>query len=221
MFPLHAFSRAWRSPARTVPRTLSTSSVKLSEPTTSSSEGAYSMAPLLNLMNNMPSMSQTPSSPSSSPSSRKYHIPKGIHMAPVADPLLTYFSSLIMRSGKRHKAIRQVSETLTTIHRLTDASPLPILRQAVELASPDVKLVTLKRRNKNVPQPRSLTSKQRTGQGLRWIIKASHMRGDFQLEHRLAKEIIAIVQGNSNCLKWKEEQHKLATANRANASVRI
>ena len=119
-----------------------------------------------------------------------------------------------MRSGKRHKATRQVSDTLSAIHILTKSSPLPILRKAIELSSPEVKVVTLKQRNKNVPQPRSLTSKQRTGQAIRWIIKASHARGDFQFEHRLAKEIVAIVKGDSNCLKWKEEQHKVALANR-------
>jgi len=126
-----------------------------------------------------------------------------------------------MRSGKRHKATRQVSDTLSTIHFLTKSSPLPILRKAIELSSPEVKLVTLKQRNKNVPQPRPLTSRQRTGQAIRWIIKASHARSDFQLEHRLAKEIVAIVKGDSHCLKWKDEQHKVALANRANASVRI
>src|SRR5258708_9566679 len=184
---IRAFPPAWRLPTRTVPRIFSTSSTIFSEPSPSLSETSSSSPPPPPPSIPITSIPTTPrpstTTTQSPTSSQRYHIPKGIHIAPVTDPLLTYFSSLIMRSGKRHKATRQVSDTLSTIHFLTKSSPLPILRKAIELSSPEVKLVTLKQRNKNVPQPKPLTIRQRTDKAIRWIFKTIHARCDFKLEH--------------------------------------
>jgi len=150
-----------------------------------------------------------------------YQIPRGINVGPVTDPLLTYFSSHIMRDGHRHQATRVVANTLNTIHSLTRSAPLPIFRAAIERASPEIKVVSEKRRNKNVMTPRPLGPKQRTGQAIRWIIQMSEKRKNVKLEQRLAREILAIIEGNSEVLKLQEQQHSLALANRANATVRI
>ncbi|KAF9511083.1 hypothetical protein BS47DRAFT_1347097 [Hydnum rufescens UP504] len=69
--------------------------------------------------------------------------------------------------------------------------------------------------------PRPLGPKQRTGQAIRWIIQMSEKRKNVKLEQRLAREILAIIEGNSEVLKLQEQQHSLALANRANATVRI
>lgn len=71
-----------------------------------------------------------------------------------------------------------------------------------------------KQRNKNVMTPRPLKAKARAAQAIRWIIKASGNRGDHRLEMRLAKEMIAIIKGDSDVLKRKDEAHRLALANR-------
>jgi len=151
----------------------------------------------------------------------QYTIPRRIALPPASDPILSYFTNLIMKDGKRHQAARQVAETLNNIHIITRSPPLPILRAAVERASPEVKVVSQKQRNKNILVPRPLNAKQRTGQGLRWIVQISEKRQEFKFEQRLAKEIVAIVNDASDVLKKKEEVHKLALANRANASVRL
>ena len=171
-----------------------------------------------NIASNEESPVATSSTPERSAQRRprhpNYKIPRGIKIGPDNDPLLTYFASHLMRDGHRHKAIRVVANTLNTIHSLTRSAPLPIFQSAIERASPDVKVVSEKRRNKNVMTPHPLGAKQRTGQAIRWIIKASESRKNVKLEQRLAREIIAIIDGSSEVWKLQEQQHLLAMSNR-------
>lgn len=145
-----------------------------------------------------------------------YPLPKKLNLPPQTDAILTYFTSLIMRDGKRHQAARTVANTLNNIHLLTHAAPLPILREAIERAGPSVRVVSQKQRNKSLMTPRPLSAKQRVGQAIRWIVQYSDNRPDHNFDQRLAKEVLAIVTNpsSSNVMKKKEEVHKLALANR-------
>jgi small subunit ribosomal protein S7 len=67
---------------------------------------------------------------------------------------------------------------------------------------------------KNVAKPVALGEKQRTRFALEWILEASKQRSGQTVEERLARELIAIVQGTSDALKKKEEVHKFAMVNR-------
>ena len=70
-----------------------------------------------------------------------------------------------------------------------------------------------------VPMP--LNERQSTRRALKWIIQASDRRADRAISRRLAVEMLAILEGNSSVLSRRDEQHKVGTINRANASVRI
>lgn len=52
-------------------------------------------------------------------------------------------------------------------------------------------------------------------------MEASKKRSERELGNRLGKEILNVLDGNSTALQKKEESHKMAVSNRANASVRI
>ena len=133
---------------------------------------------------------------------------------PRNDPLLEYIANHIMRSGHKHRAQRIVANTLAEIHRLTGASPLPILRSAIFKASPSVRVASMKRGAKTRLVPVPLADKQRTFYAVKWVLKQSDHRGEQKLEQRLAKEIIAIIEGSSRVLNQKAEVHKVASANR-------
>jgi len=133
---------------------------------------------------------------------------------PRNDPLLEYIANHIMRSGHKHRAQRIVTNTLAEIHRLTSASPLPILRSAIFRASPSVRVASMKKGAKTRLVPVPLADKQRTFYAVKWILKQSDNRGEQKLEQRLAKEIVAIIEGSSRVLNQKAEVHKVALANR-------
>lgn len=49
-----------------------------------------------------------------------------------------------------------------------------------------------------------------------WILKAAEKgrKGGVPRETRIAREVLAVLEGNSDVFKWLEEKHKVATANR-------
>ncbi len=136
-------------------------------------------------------------------------------------PLLSRIIGILQKDGKKARAMRQLSEVLNHLSLATRDSPLPILAAAVERASPLVRMQTKKAGGKSLQVPIPLSERQATRRAIVAIIEASRKRPDAELATRLAKEIIAVVEGTSSTLQKKEEAHKVALANRANASVRI
>lgn len=148
---------------------------------------------------------------------------------PQYDPLLELLAGAILRTGKkRHEAGKKqagrkiVTDTLLNIHTLTRAAPLPILRKAIENVAPTLRNVVHSMPAKKVVYPQPLSEKQRTHKAIDWILDASRSRSGWTLAHRLAQEIIAIVEGAgkenmkeiSAAYRMKEEVHKVAVMNR-------
>ena len=134
---------------------------------------------------------------------------------PSEDPLLHYLASHIMRNGERQKASRMVTKMLAEIHKLSNAPALPIFRQAIELASPSVRMRSHKKNAKSSLIPTPLNDRQRTFSAIKWLLAVSKSRNEKKMEERLAKEVIRIIEGESEVLRKKTEVHKLAVANRS------
>lgn len=103
----------------------------------------------------------------------------------------------------------------------TNSNPLPLVHDAITRTAPLVKLQSKKQGGKSLQVPVALTRRQSERKALTWIIEASKKRSDRELERRLAAEFLAVVEGTSNAIGRKEEQHRIATVNRANLAVRI
>jgi small subunit ribosomal protein S7 len=108
---------------------------------------------------------------------------------------------------------------LMTIQSLTNGDPMPSLRRAVELASPQVKLVSQKKFNKNIPVPMALNERQRVWRAIKWIEAESEKQKDRAFGVRLGMEVAAVLNGVSGVLRKKEEVHKMAVVNRSNFRV--
>ena len=140
--------------------------------------------------------------------------PPMLDIPPAEDPLLQFMANTIMRHGKRKRASRIVSRMLLWVHSLTRAPPLDIVRQAVLLAAPAVRSMSHTHGGKIVSRPIALSEKQRTRYAVKWILKACENRPGQTLEERLAREIIATLQGTSSVLAEKERAHTFAMVNR-------
>jgi small subunit ribosomal protein S7 len=123
-------------------------------------------------------------------------------------------TNTIMRHGKRKRASRIVSRMLLWVHSLTRAPPLEIVREALLLAAPAVRSMSHTHGGKIVSRPIALSEKQRTRYAVKWILKASDNRSGQTLEERLAREIIATIQGTSSVLAEKERVHTFSMVNR-------
>ncbi|SPO27603.1 related to RSM7 - mitochondrial ribosomal protein, small subunit [Ustilago trichophora] len=142
-------------------------------------------------------------------------------LPPKADPTLEFLTNLLMKDGKKAQAQRFTTRTLSIISTITNSNPLPLIHDAISRTAPLVKMQSKKQGGKSLQVPVALTQRQSTRKALTWIIEASKKRPDRELEKRLAAEFLAVVEGTSNAIAKKEEQHRIATVNRANAAVRI
>lgn len=137
------------------------------------------------------------------------------------DPTLEAFVNNLMKDGKKATATRHILEMLEYLSQALHADPLPAVQSAIQSAGPLVRMQSRKSGGKNVAVPIALRAEQSRRRGIISIIETSKKRNDKKLSIRLAKEIIAVLEGSSSTLTRKEEMHRLAMVNRSNASVRI
>ncbi|KAF9991553.1 hypothetical protein BGZ80_005530 [Entomortierella chlamydospora] len=137
------------------------------------------------------------------------------------NPILKQLVNTIMKDGKKARAQRFVADALLEIRSRTQTDPYQVVLDAIELASPILKLTPIKKGSKVLQVPNPMTERQRRRKAIVWILEASDKRkGENYFKDRLASEFLAVVNGNSGALAKKNQQHKMALANRANASLK-
>ncbi|KAG0280495.1 hypothetical protein BGZ95_009898 [Linnemannia exigua] len=137
------------------------------------------------------------------------------------NPILSQLVNTIMKDGKKARAQRFVADALLEIRSRTQSDPYHVILDALELTSPILKLTALKKGSKVLQVPTPMTERQRRRKAIVWILEASDKRkGEKMFKDRLASEFLAVVNGNSAALVKKNQLHKMALANRANASLK-
>ncbi|TEB18169.1 ribosomal protein S7 [Coprinellus micaceus] len=139
---------------------------------------------------------------------------------PERDPILHFLATSIMKHGRYAAASRTVTDALLHIHTLTRSPPIPILREAIARVSPAVRVATTKQGARQIVRPVPLNERQRVGKGIRWILEASRGKPGRTLAERVAKEVVAVVKGESGALAQKEQAHKAAMVARGSLKVR-
>lgn len=97
---------------------------------------------------------------------------------------------------------------------------MDIVREAVFAAAPSIRIKNNKRAATVVPVPMVMNEKARVRGAVKWILQEVEVgrkggrKGPMRVEERLAREVIKIVQGQSEVLKKKETLHKHAMVNR-------
>jgi len=121
-----------------------------------------------------------------------------------------------MKQGKKQKATRTFYKALEYIQTKGQSSE-QVLNQAMELASPLLKLCSSKKGSKNVLSPRPLTLKQQRRVGILWMVdQASKNKNRLEFGEKLGQEMLNLVNGTSPILQRKLLLHKQALQNRSN-----
>nr|YP_009695292.1 30S ribosomal protein S7 [Nitzschia alba]QEI59606.1 30S ribosomal protein S7 [Nitzschia alba] len=131
--------------------------------------------------------------------------------------LISFFISLILKSGKKKLAENIVYEMCSIIRKKTNKEPLRLFKRAVRQASPTIALKTQKFKKKVKRTPYELSSFQATRIALRWIIKNAKNRIGSKIASRLADEVIDTVKNKSETLREKRRKHKMAKSFRSAA----
>ncbi|KAK1590638.1 30S ribosomal protein S7 [Colletotrichum navitas] len=178
----------------------------------------------------------------------KLPLPPHSHLKSRYHPVLDQLTNLMMRDGKKAQAQRNMTMVLNFLRTspppiinpryplLPGAPPpahLPLnpvlyLTLAVDSVAPLVKIRRIPGgagggRALELPAPLAVRQRRRTA--FQWIMdvvnkKPSKGSGRTQFAHRMAEEIIAVVEGRSGVWDRRLALHKLGTATRANLSVK-
>ncbi|KAG0169903.1 hypothetical protein DFQ28_002818 [Apophysomyces sp. BC1034] len=135
------------------------------------------------------------------------------------DTLVSQLVNTIMRDGKKARAQRLVSDSMKHLEKKAASEPYAVLSEAIETASPLLKLTSTKKGSKVAHVPTPLRERQRRRRAIVWILDAAKKRNEKTFEERFAGEVYDISQGISSVLQKKQQLHKQALANRANAQV--
>lgn len=109
-----------------------------------------------------------------------------------------------------------MTDTTRDSQRTTRDDPIRLVHRAIDMVSPSIRMVSLRRAAKNIPVPSALDARQRSRQGIQWILKAAERgrAGGQPRNARLAREFMSVLEGTSSALQRKDEVHRLATVNR-------
>ncbi|KAG6019500.1 hypothetical protein E4U41_003195 [Claviceps citrina] len=174
--------------------------------------------------------------------------PEGFNMKQRYHPVLEQLTRLLMRHGKLSVAQRNVAMAMNFLRTAPapiyspkypllpgtpPASHLPLnpvlyITIAIDSVAPLVKVRNIAGaggggRALELPVP--LGVRQRRRLAIRWVLdviekKPSKGSGKKQFPHRIAEEIIAVVEGRSGVWEKRKQVHKLGTAARANVGSR-
>ncbi|CEG79562.1 Putative 30S ribosomal protein S7p/S5e [Rhizopus microsporus] len=137
------------------------------------------------------------------------------------DDVVSQLVNTLMRDGKKARAQRLVNDSMNHLSKKIgeEKDPYNLLREAIEIASPLLKISSQKKGSKVVHVPTPLRDRQRRRRAIVWMLEAASKRGEKTFEERFASEVLDVTEGTSTVLQKKLQVHKQALANRANAQV--
>ncbi|KAI9206722.1 ribosomal protein S7 domain-containing protein [Polychytrium aggregatum] len=139
------------------------------------------------------------------------------HQFTTEDPVIAQLVNTIMRDGKKNLARRIITGALEFIQKETKQNPRDVLNDAIDKASPLLKLKSQRRGAKAVISPRPLTVKQMKRQAMIWIIQAAEKRKDAKtFAEKLGKEMLDVTKDQGSAVDKRNQVHKTALQNRSN-----
>ncbi len=140
---------------------------------------------------------------------------------PVYDSkLVTRLINKIMEDGKKITAERIVYNALDIIENMTDEDPMIIFDNAIKNIRPRLEVRPRRVGGATFQVPMEVDKKRSLALALRWLKEAANARREYQMEERLANELLDASNYSGGAFQKRENVHKMAEANRAFAHYR-
>ena len=136
------------------------------------------------------------------------------------NPLVTQLINKILLDGKKQLAERIVYDALESISEKTANDPVITLKRAVENARPLLEVRSRRVGGATYQVPVEVKPHRGTTLALRWLVNYSRQRREHSMAERLVGELMDESNGQGSAVKRREDQHKMAEANKAFAHYR-
>ena len=133
--------------------------------------------------------------------------------------LATKIINKIMLSGKKSLAQRIFYDALDLAQqKLPDVEDqVDIFTKAIENARPLVEVRSKRVGGANYQVPREVKRQRQQSLAIRWVIDNARKKKGKPMRRRLAEELVDAYNGTGTSVRWKENIHKMAEANKAYA----
>jgi len=143
----------------------------------------------------------------------------------LADPIynsvvVTKLVNGVMYDGKKGVAQKIVYTAFDIVAEKTGKPALEVFTAALENVMPMLEVKARRVGGATYQVPIEVRADRRQTLGLRWLINFSRNRGERTMADRLAGEIMDAANNTGNAVKRREDQHKMAEANKAFAHYR-
>ena len=133
--------------------------------------------------------------------------------------LATKIINKIMLSGKKSLAQAIFYEAVELAHKkLPDVTdPSEIFTRAVDNVRPAVEVRSKRVGGANYQVPREVRRNRQQSLAIRWIVDNARNKKGKPMAIRLSDELVDACNGTGASVRWKEQVHKMAEANKAYA----
>lgn len=128
--------------------------------------------------------------------------------------------SKIMYSGKYATAESIVYGALETVAEKTGADAVEVLSQALNNVKPRLEVKSRRVGGATYQVPVEVDAARQTALAMRWIVQFSQGRKGVPMKRALAMELLDAAKNTGNCIKKRDDTHKMAQANKAFAHYR-
>ena len=134
--------------------------------------------------------------------------------------LVAQFVNVMMRSGKKSVSQRILYDSFELIEQRSNEEGLVVFRQAINNAKPLLEIRSRRVGGATYQVPVDVRPARRPTLAIRWLIQAARSRNDKTMAERVAGEIIDAFNNQGGAMRRKDEQARMAEANRAFAHFR-
>ena len=134
--------------------------------------------------------------------------------------LVSKFINSLMLDGKKSTAQSILYESFKIIEKRTNDEGFAVFRQAINNVKPVLEIRPRRVGSQTYQVPVDVKTERKQRLAFSWIIQSARARGERRMAERLAGEILEASQNEGGAIRRKQDQHRMAEANRAFAHYR-
>ncbi len=134
--------------------------------------------------------------------------------------LVTQMVNRVMTRGKKAVAEQIVYDALEQIGTKTGRPPVEVLEQAVKTVTPVLEVRSRRVGGANYQVPVEVPQRRARTLAIRWLITFARDRREKGMSDKLANEILDALNEQGGAFKKKDDQYRMAQANKAFAHYR-
>ena len=147
--------------------------------------------------------------------------PRKLDVDPVHGSLLvTQMINRVMLDGKKSVAEKMVYDALAIASEKSGKPALEVLEQAVKTVTPVLEVRSRRVGGANYQVPIEVPQRRARTLAIRWLVQYARERREKGMPAKLAGELLDAVNQQGGAFKRKDDQYRMAQANKAFAHYR-